>query len=391
VNTSNKKTFCSLLWTHQFIDPTGRVKPCCRFLEKERPKSHNINSKTLKEIFSSDWMINLRKKSLEGFEIEGCQRCYQEEKASKKSLRERYNNNSNFSKIDNYDTEDPDLKWLELSISNECNLACRMCDSRYSRLWFNEEKRLFGKTFSKERNANISLKSLSAYHKSLTHLKFTGGEPLIIDEQWKLLQELVSSDNSQSIFLNYSSNCTIFPSSKQLDIWNKFKFIELALSFDSCLKNEWEYIRWPSKQERMIKVMNQFFELNRQKNIHIIMRATVSILNVWTLPETLNYWLERDTSDLPQLNPTHLTYPDFLSITVLPKKIKQKINDKYRDYIPTFNGKAKNSLEYILNYMNHADHSSKLPDLERYITLTDKSRKQCFMDSYPYFEGIFDN
>ena len=25
------KTFCSMAWDHQFIDPTGRVKPCCRF------------------------------------------------------------------------------------------------------------------------------------------------------------------------------------------------------------------------------------------------------------------------------------------------------------------------------------------------------------------------
>ena len=39
------KTFCSMAWDHQFIDPTGRVKPCCRFAEKFRPKDNNLNQK----------------------------------------------------------------------------------------------------------------------------------------------------------------------------------------------------------------------------------------------------------------------------------------------------------------------------------------------------------
>ena len=70
-----------MAWDHQFIDPTGRVKPCCRFAEKFRPDENNLNQKTLSEVFYGDWMNDVRDKMMQGEEVPGCIRCYQEEAA----------------------------------------------------------------------------------------------------------------------------------------------------------------------------------------------------------------------------------------------------------------------------------------------------------------------
>jgi MoaA/NifB/PqqE/SkfB family radical SAM enzyme len=42
-----------------------------------------------------------------------------------------------------HDLNDPTIRWMELAISNDCNLACRMCDSRYAWKWFDDEKELY--------------------------------------------------------------------------------------------------------------------------------------------------------------------------------------------------------------------------------------------------------
>ena len=73
------KTFCSVLWNHQMIDGTGRVKPCCRFLEDFRPKNHTLDNYKIEEIFNSDFQNSLRERVLAGERLEGCRRCYEEE------------------------------------------------------------------------------------------------------------------------------------------------------------------------------------------------------------------------------------------------------------------------------------------------------------------------
>ena len=47
----------------------------------------------------------------------------------------------------------------------------------------------------------------------------------------------------------------------------------------------------------------------------VIARPTITIYNAYHLPETLE-WLDKKQI---KINPTHLTYPEHLSLTVLPK------------------------------------------------------------------------
>ena len=73
------------------VDGTGRVKPCCRFLEDHRPKNHTLDNHSIQDIFDSDFQNDLRKRILAGERLEGCTRCYEEEDNNKKSLRMRLN------------------------------------------------------------------------------------------------------------------------------------------------------------------------------------------------------------------------------------------------------------------------------------------------------------
>lgn len=383
------KTFCSMAWDHQFIDPTGRVKPCCRFAEKHRPKENNLKEKTLSEVFYGDWMNDVRQKMLQGEQVNGCIRCYQEEAAGKRSLRERYHDNKDLPIDQLVNLDNPKIGWIELAISNDCNLACRMCDSRYSWKWFNEEQAIYGKTWNEVEKSKSDIANIFPFINDLVHVKFTGGEPLMTKDQWVLVDKLIAERDCSEIFLNYSTNCTIMPKDSWIEKWSKFKQVEFALSFDSANAAESEYIRWPAKYKTTESVTKRFLELKKSHGFNVLLRSTISLLNVWHMPESMEWWWEHDEG-LRIMNPTHLTYPEILCVTVLPEHIKKRVTEKFNNYIiKSNNTKINNSLEYIRNFMNSKDDSHLLPQLKIYLDGTDKYRGQNFYKSYPEFSDMF--
>lgn len=378
-----------MAWDHQFIDPTGRVKPCCRFAEKFRPNENNLKEKTLSEVFYGDWMNDVRDKMMRGEEVPGCIRCYQEEAAGKRSLRERYHDNKDLPIDELVDINNPSIRWIELAISNDCNLACRMCDSRYAWKWFKEEQELFGKTFNDVEKSKSDISNIYPFINDLVHVKFTGGEPLMTKDQWVLVDKLLAERDCSEIFLNYSTNCTIMPKDSWVEKWSKFKQVEFALSFDSANAAESEYIRWPAKYETTEAVTKRFLELKESHGFNVLLRSTISILNIWHMPESMEWWWEHDKG-LRIMNPTHLTYPEILCVTVLPEHIKKRVTEKFNNYIEkSNNNKINKSLEYIRNFMNSKDDSHLLPQLQTYLEGTDRYRGQNFYESYPQFLDIF--
>lgn len=378
-----------MAWDHQFIDPTGRVKPCCRFAEKYRPEENNLKEKTLSEVFYGDWMKDVRSKMLAGEEVKGCIRCYQEEAAGKKSLRERYHENNELPIDKLVDINKPSIRWIELAISNDCNLACRMCDSRYAWKWFKEEQELFGQTYNTVEKSKSDISNIYPFINDLVHIKFTGGEPLMTKDQWVLVDKLLAERDCSEIFLNYSTNCTIMPKDSWVEKWSKFKQVEFALSFDSANASESEYIRWPAKYETTESVTKRFLELKESHGFHVFLRSTISILNIWYMPESMEWWWQNDKG-LRIMNPTHLTYPEILCVTVLPEHIKRRVTNKFNNYVSKSNNdKINKSLEYIRNFMNSKDDSYLLPQLQKYLIGTDSYRGQNFFESYPHFEDMF--
>ena len=366
-------TVCPMVWNHQFIDGTGRVKPCCRFqgiigqLDKD-----------LDETFASNQMDMLRKQMSAGSRPEGCKRCWQEEDSGKKSLRQRY---AQHKKLGTVDLDNPKIEWLELAISNDCNLMCRMCDSRYSHKLYDEELAYKGKTASKTKRTKMPIESIFPYVPDLKHLKITGGEPLITPDHWKLLDYIIEQGHAHHIYLNYSTNNTVYPKQHIVDRWKEFEYIELAISLDSIIKAENEYLRHGTVQEEALVNIERFVELQNEIRLTVIARPTITLLNVYHLPETLE-WLD---SRGIRHNATHLTHPAHLSVTVLPDAEKNKIATKFSEY--NFkNDTTKKSCEYIINYMMSANHSHLLSEFKNHTEFLDKVRNQSFKESYPYFD-----
>lgn len=385
-------TWCSALWTHQFISPGGQVKPCCRY--KLNDKHSHLHNATLGDIFWGQSMDLMRRSLWKGERLEGCQRCYEEEESQKgKSLRQIYNS-LEFLPPERNLQDQPSLKWIELALSNECNLKCRMCDSRYSSFWFDEEKRVFGQTWSQEKRLELNLDQILPYLGEVVHIKFTGGEPLMIKNHYKLLEHIVNSGRASDIYLNYSTNCTIFPSTRLKGLWKKFKRIELALSIDA-LGEKVEYIRHPSKWSQIESVAKELLSLHNEVNCKVGLRSTVSLLNIYELPWLFDWWGEiyskyyqSDFSQKSWFNPTHLTYPRFLDARVLPENFKKKVIE----HLLKFRGHEKmvSSIHHFVRFISSQDLSSHLPEFIQFTKKLDQSRKESFDKVFPHFKGLLE-
>jgi MoaA/NifB/PqqE/SkfB family radical SAM enzyme len=363
------------------IDTTGKVKPCCRFVWDNNIPDNTLQEKTIHEIFYSEFMKNLRKDSLEGKPISGCKRCYEEQLAGKKSLRQRVNANA---ATKEYDLENPKITYLELAISNDCNLMCRMCLGRYSWKLYDEEVEYYGKNPPYEKKTKSNIDCAYELLPNLRYVKFTGGEPLLIKEHWEFLQEAVHKKYAKNITLNYSTNCTVFPKDKHITLWKEFKNIEMAVSLDSIIKNENVYQRHLTDHNVVVQTIKKYVELSKNTlRMHVLGRPTVTIMNVYMLPETVD-WLE---SLGISTNPSHLTYPEWQSITVLPIHIKKQIKEKY-DNFNFKSDKARNDCMYIINYMMSKDDSHLLNEFIKHTNFLDKKRGQSFKEQYPYFDFL---
>jgi len=391
-------TWCSMAWMHQFIDPQGRVKPCCRFsMPQDIEKENNINKQSLGDIFYGGFMNDVRNKMINNQQVSGCIRCYQEEASGKKSLRERYNHMSDL--LPNNlieDLDDPTIRWIELAISNDCNLACRMCDSRYAWKWFDDEKELYGLTKSKDKFTKSDISSIDKFLDKIVHIKFTGGEPLIISDHFKLLDKLSNQDNVKSIYLNYSTNLTINPKQDTIDKWKKFKYIEFACSFDG-IGSTWELVRYPSKWETAEKVTQNFLKMTNEFDCRVGLRSSISLNNILNMPEAFDWWIKNwneyastPFSEANWINPTHITFPSYLSTTVLPLKYKDIVAKKLDSRKNDFGNTIKNSLESQINYMYSKDDTYLMPDLKQYTLHFDAKRKQDFFIANPELIGLFD-
>jgi hypothetical protein len=120
------KTYCPLPFIHSHASVNGRWKPCCNstWSTPTRDSYFIKESSTHHKWFNSVFMERLRSDLLSGVKNSMCDVCWKQEEITGKSIRKRYvDKMGHLADIDN-----PKIKYLDLKLSNECNLACRMCD-----------------------------------------------------------------------------------------------------------------------------------------------------------------------------------------------------------------------------------------------------------------------
>jgi len=338
----NNKIFCVAPWLSLNINQNGNIQPCCQ--------SSNILGNVLKEevkdIWNNEKMRKLRKSMIEQIPVESCRTCYEKEIVGQKSLRQVFNE-SLFSHGDkfiyntneDYSVEEFGFIHWDVKFGNKCNFKCRTCcPGSSSSIEFEET----GKTSILNDFSKINFHKIKPYIDIVNHLYFSGGEPLIIEEHYKMIIMLLKlgKHKKEDFYLNYNTNFSTltYKNHHIFDIWDKFKNVQVRISVDGT-KKRGELIRNGFKWDKFttnVKKFNEKFK-GREKTHNLFFDCTVQALNIFNVV-TLHKTLFNDGL-MENIDNFHLNYlhgPRELSVWVLDKKTKALAKKSIRNHIDNF-------------------------------------------------------
>lgn len=299
---------CAAFWKHTNVRSDNKIFPCCRF---KAPVDNFTGS--LVNILDSDVYKALRKKSLEGEFIQGCEKCYYEESNGKKSLRQQFN--------EEYETDTIELEFLEIGFDNICNLTCDGCWAEFSSEW--------SKKLNPDADKIIhyrSIADITEVPSTIKKILFLGGEPLMTNRHEKFLK-LISDPSKVDVI--YNTNGTFLLKQDFVDFIQNFKSVKFILSIDGY-KDLNDQVRSGSKWQDILNFIEQIKEFNFDLEIN-----TVLHLNNWHGIKDLEEFVKKlGVSWTINI----LTYPKHLDIANFEYKEKiirliEETNIPNKDYV----------------------------------------------------------
>ena len=293
---------CNAFKNHLMYGIDGYIKPCCVFDTSVSPE-YKIQATPDQLNYNTElWH---RASQTDFRDIPGCHKCV--------------NDNHMIDFYDRIMTGGDDLEFIELAVSNECNLACRMCFPLCSTKIYQEVEQQGGNIGKFVSNQQVKKSQVTALDiinnvnlKSIKRIKIVGGEPFVSPQTFKLFDILEPYANN--IHLQITTNCTFFPK-KYLKILSKFKRLVVLLSIDGVEKTA-EYIRYGCEWNTVLEVLKQWSNTDFQKRI----TTSVQAYNMHQLPEIYQLAAEHH---IPFSY--HMVYnPSYLSVWSMPTDYMQK-------------------------------------------------------------------
>ena len=186
---------------------------------------------------------------------------------------------------------------------------------------------------------------------------FAGGEPLVTEEHYLLLDCLIK--NKVNPTLRYNTNLSLLKFKKYdvLEMWSKFSSVEIMASIDG-VGELGEYIRsglnWKQFEENCLILKNH-------GHIKLTISPTISILNMNHVVDLIDTCLSKEFVGMNDFYFNILDRPFYYNVQAIPAEKKEQITSDLNQYLSSkaaFTKELKMGVESIVNYMNH----QQLPD-----------------------------
>ena len=329
------KTFCMLPFMHIYGTAGGNIVPCCEAQEVPLNKP----GETALESWNNENYKELRRALAEDERPERCNVCWHLEDSGIVSNRQQWekDNWKDFSDIisvnDDYSVNNKPM-WVELKVSNFCNLKCIMCSthSSYKRVKDLDIIKKYTKDGYETRllrptDLFASLNEWPDLWDNVHTLQFTGGEPIINQEHYDLLEGIPTEVKSK-IKLRYATNISHIKFKKYdlVEMWRQFKHVNIKVSMDG-VNEVYNYIRQDGDWDT---VYNNMLVLNAEPTIDLAVGITVQSHNIYHMPEFYQFWKESPI-DLKFITANVLQTPKYLRPNLWPQPYRTKIIDRLRE------------------------------------------------------------
>jgi sulfatase maturation enzyme AslB (radical SAM superfamily) len=268
-----------------------------------------------------------------------------------------------------------------------------MCSGKFSSRIAKEENDLYNNsTFVDLKltadEINSTLKYIEENIDYLESIYFAGGEPLIMEEHYKILDLLIKHDKSD-IKITYNTNLTQLSYKKYnvVDYWKKFSDITVGASID-LIGDQAGYVR--SGTDYAV-LENNYEDIKDYVNFTIT--SIVHLCNIFNLPKLQQHWITNKKINPKNLSFRALIYPENMSLQVLPqsyKKLAEETINQHIDWLLSISETKAlvDTWQNVLQYMNAKDQSHLLSDFFRLTDDKDHIRDERFEDVFPEYRDL---
>lgn len=405
----NKDTMCPHPFLSFYPSPRGDIFPCCVTMKYKAPGTVDPDM-NLDNMINTDGFKTMRTKMISGERPVECTDCWKREDSGIQSDRQQSLKNTNEQELreaidstqkDGY-ISDFKIKYLEFRDSNICNYRCRFCNVNSSSKWVSEWVDMRRENSAPQ---NMNLKTGVAQSgvdwskidlSHLTSVHMAGGEPIVMDSTYELLDNLIANDQAKNIEIGIVSNTSKLEYKKRsvLDLFNKFKYVNWSVSMDGLGKTH-DYLRagglndWEKVDANIWKLHE--WVAGRKFSSSMKFHTTMNWNNAFQWWDVFNHYYLQAKFPL-KVGVFFSTGPTGHGINELPNEQIQRIIDFYepKNKYP----EVQRILTFCKNNLAKTEEENK----KRYNLIAiykaeqiylDESRKQNFLDVFPEWEEFW--
>jgi hypothetical protein len=256
---------------------------------------------------------------LNGEQPPSCLKCYKEEAAGHNSKRmwetaywmDRVDLDQLIADTAPDGSIPPKLSYIDLRFGTKCQLACVMCSPHDSSGWIKDWQAIYpqienstlkqtamwankgstnGSSYNWHKNNPVFWQQFYEQIPHMQQLYFAGGESLIIEEHYEILEECIRQGHAKNLELRYNSNGVEWREDL-FDLWKHFKLVRFHYSVDSINEMN-DYIRYPSKWSRTAEVFH-ILDTQTPSNTEVTVACAVQALNIYYIPDFIKWKLEQ--------------------------------------------------------------------------------------------------
>lgn len=405
----SSKRFCMLPWMHMHILPSSNVVPCCVW-PYDKPLG-NLANDSLSTIWNNAAYKDLRMKMLNDEYVENCNQCYERETGGG-SL--RLGSNASWAylydrlvkpSLENGELKELHMAYFDVRFSNICNFKCRGCSPELSSAWLGDHEKLYN--YKSDRDKLISImpnpnawSELVRFLPAVEVAYFAGGEPLIMDEHYLILEELIKLGKTKTR-LSYNTNMSNlkFRNKEVTEYWNQFEHVSVGVSIDD-IGARGEYFRSGSNWNKIIENIMTV----QKKCPHVIfsINCTVSMFNVYYLPEIHKEAFDLGIIRLGDFFSNLLIDPHEYRVHVIPLEARKKIAQKLTSYMKVINlghmetdpmgvMKLNFAFQSVVKFLLEGEEKSTLELFRKLNDRLDEIRNEDFAKVYPELVSLLDS
>jgi sulfatase maturation enzyme AslB (radical SAM superfamily) len=223
------------------------------------------------------------------------------------------------------------------------------------------------------------------------HIYFAGGEPLIMEEHYRILEELVRRKLFH-VKLNYNTNFTHteLKGKSVFEYWKQFDSVAVGASLDDSGARG-EYIRKGTDWTVVEQNRQEMLTVCPQVDFYI--SPTLSIMNAWHLPDFHRDWTERGLIRAQDLNVNILQDPPHYRIDIASAEYKKQLLEKFTDHINWLQnqdplGRATVGFESAIKFMMATDNTHLIDTFWRKTHELDDIRREDMLTVIPELAAL---